>query len=385
MESYTLLWYHMAITFEAGGMMRGYVNGEMVQEVSVSGNSIAENSDPLIIGIAPWDLANFQTFGEIDEMRLWNVALSGDELRSNMFRPIGGSDDGLVAYYNFDQGSGTSLEDNSDNDNEGSFVGLTGDDWVSSRAPLGDAEMMSQEDVVGLWNGVTFADPRFVITDNGLSMTASDIPDLDYCVFGHDGNNGTTTDDVAANAPAGFERAGRIWYLNEVGEIQADLTFNLTNVADGGSLLANGEPAEHYTLMMRNDDSGDFSFIAQADDVNGAVVTFEDISIGNGYYTIGIGDEPAEIEIGIEEQEELVNMTVFPNPATDVLNWQFVTLQNENLVIQIFDMNGKLVRFWRENSIISNHRADVSDLQPGTYFLRVEAANQVSKVSFVID
>lgn len=377
------LWYHMVITFEAGNVMRGYVNGEMVQEINVSGNEIATNSDPFIIGIAPWDLANFQTFGELDEIRLWDVALSEEQIKENMFLPLDGNEDGLIAYYQFDEGSGTEASDSGPYGNDGTFVGLTTSDWVSSRAPLGDEEMMNHTNVVGLWNGVTFADPRFVITDNGLSMTASGIPDLDYCVFGHDEGSGVTIDGVPGTAPANFERTSRIWYSNVEGEFWANLTFNLTNAAGGGTILDNGQPANHYTLMRRTDDGMDFDLIAQGDDLNGAIVTFEDVYLQNGYYTIGVGDAPADV-VGIEEIGQSHSFSVYPNPTTDTFSWNFSGELNENVLIQVFDELGKMVSFKRVAAGSSMAPFDVRVLSSGTYVVRLETTHGVFEERLII-
>lgn len=378
-----MLWYHIAITFEAGGVMRGYVNGEMIQEENVSGNAIGENDAPFIIGIAPWDLANFQTFGEIDEMRLWNVALSEEEIRSNMHRPIDGNQPSVIAYYNFDDGGMTAI-DHSSNTNDGTLVGLSADDWAPSRAPIGNDVMMGLTEVVALWNGVGFTDPRFVITDNGLSMSASNIPDLDYCVFGHDEGSGVTTDAIPANAPSGFERADRMWYMNEAGDFEANLSFNLANAAGGGTELDGAQPANHYTLLFHPDNTGNLVPIAAGNDLNGSVVTFDDVALASGYYTIGVGDAPSEIEVGIAELDASSDLVLYPNPSSDVIYWEFDNSTPENLVVEVFDAQGKMIRFWRENASLATHTLNVSELEAGIYHLRVESTKGVAQRAFVV-
>ena len=186
---------------------------------------------------------------------------------------------GALAYYNFNQGSGTSLEDNSGNGNTGDFVGLTTNDWVPSRSPVGDVTITDQTNVVGLWNGITFSDPRFVITENGLSMSASGLEDLDYCVYGHNEGSGTQSADLPAGAPANFASTARSWYLNEVGVMEATLTFNLTNAAGAGAELDNSQATANYTLMYRGDTSSEWQFLAQANEVTGSVVLFEDFAL----------------------------------------------------------------------------------------------------------
>lgn len=45
--------------------------------------------------------------GEIDELRIWGRALQASEIRANMYRSLGGNEDKLVAYWQFDDASGT--------------------------------------------------------------------------------------------------------------------------------------------------------------------------------------------------------------------------------------------------------------------------------------
>lgn len=376
------IWYHLAITFSAGDMMRGYVNGELVQEISVSGNDIATNADNFIIGIAPWDLSNFQTFGELDELIVLSEALTEEEIKDNMFKSMPGDNPGYVAYYTFDDGQGTTVSDVSTNGNEGTFVGLTDGDWAPSRAPIGDENIVDQNNVVGLWNGVTFSDPRFVITENGLSMSASGLDDLDYCVYGHNGSTGVNDDDLPVGAPTNFMQTGRTWYINEVGAMEATLTFNLINAAAGGELLDQSQPANHYTLLYRQDQSSEWQFLAQADELTGAIAIFEEFSLATGYYAIGVGEEPATITIGVEETNSIV-WSFYPNPAGDELMVDLTGIQTGNVLVNISDATGKLV--WH-NMLQSgvNHQLDVTSLEAGSYILRVESAHGVSAKSLII-
>ncbi len=46
---------------------------------------------------------------EMDELRIWNVALSQDSIRKRMHYPLTGSEAGLQYYYNFEKHSDTSF------------------------------------------------------------------------------------------------------------------------------------------------------------------------------------------------------------------------------------------------------------------------------------
>lgn len=375
------LWYHLAITFEAGETMRGYVNGEMVEEVNVSGNDIATNVDDFIIGIAPWDLSNFQTFGELDELSVHNTAWTEQKIKDNMFKSAAASD--LVAYYNFNDASGTVLTDGSANGNNGELVGLTTNDWAPSRAPVGDATITDQENVVGLWNGVTFSDPRFVITENGLSMSASGLEDLDYCVYGHDGGSGVQDASLPAGAPANFESTGRSWYLNEVGIMESTLTFNLANAAGGGDAIDDTQLTAHYTLMYRGDTASEWQFLAQANEVTSGVVIFEDFALATGYYAVGVGDGPAVITTGLEPDSALA-FQVYPNPASDQLTLDLTQHTAGNALVRLMDAQGKLslTQMVQGQTV---QTIDIASLESGTYVLHVETHSGIYSQVVVVE
>ena len=43
--------------------------------------------------------------GALDEIRIWSVARTEDEIRVSMNSPLTGQEDGLVGYWNFDDGT----------------------------------------------------------------------------------------------------------------------------------------------------------------------------------------------------------------------------------------------------------------------------------------
>ena len=60
--------------------------------------------------------------GQIDDFRVWNTALSDNQIQSNMNQQLTGTESGLVAYYRLDDGAGTTMTDQTANHNNGSLV-----------------------------------------------------------------------------------------------------------------------------------------------------------------------------------------------------------------------------------------------------------------------
>jgi hypothetical protein len=96
-------WTHVAMTYDAGlsaNNWKMYVNGLLANQMDMKGAILNETGfSPLVIGGRP----SVPETGsmKIDELRLWNRPLSEGEIAQNMFRTLTGSENGLSAYYNF--------------------------------------------------------------------------------------------------------------------------------------------------------------------------------------------------------------------------------------------------------------------------------------------
>ncbi|HLJ48070.1 MAG TPA: LamG-like jellyroll fold domain-containing protein [Bryobacteraceae bacterium] len=89
-------WYHLAFTYDsaaAGNNFKLYVNGNMVGQSAASGQ-LATGDGGLFVG----------QFGNwvIDDLSLWNRALSQSEINAIKGAPLTGSESGLALYFNFD-------------------------------------------------------------------------------------------------------------------------------------------------------------------------------------------------------------------------------------------------------------------------------------------
>jgi len=83
-------WNHIAVTFD-GTTMRLFVNGEQVHSSQAAAGMTPISEPVRYIG------ENFQ--GKIDEVRMWSVARTQDEIQANMNKTLVGNETGMVAYY----------------------------------------------------------------------------------------------------------------------------------------------------------------------------------------------------------------------------------------------------------------------------------------------
>jgi len=117
-------WSHIATTYDsATGKIRIYINGSLDREITTSG---AINPSTYVMGIgSEWNGRSRFFNGLIDEVRIYNRALSPEEIRFHYSRG------GPVGYWKFDEGSGNIAYDSSGNGNHGTLV--NGPTWTSGK------------------------------------------------------------------------------------------------------------------------------------------------------------------------------------------------------------------------------------------------------------
>lgn len=124
-------WHHYAGTY-AGGVGRLYIDGSLVETRLIDAKEITHSPADLFIGRGR--VVGQEGFrGVIDEVRIWDYARIEGDIRRDMHRRLFGNENGLVAYYNCDEGKGEVLNDLSPNKNNGTIAGAS---WIRSTAPI---------------------------------------------------------------------------------------------------------------------------------------------------------------------------------------------------------------------------------------------------------
>lgn len=133
-------WHHVAVTYDnAATTLKLYKDGQLI--------STNTDVDPVdggnMVRLGAFNDAANSFTGTIDEVRIWNRALSPSEITGHMNCELSGPQAGLIAYYKFNQGIGnannasvTTLQDSSGNNYNGTLNGfaLNGNssNWISN-------------------------------------------------------------------------------------------------------------------------------------------------------------------------------------------------------------------------------------------------------------
>jgi len=128
-------WTQIALV-HAEGVLSAYKNGVFVGSIA-SGPTAQGGTQVLHFGGIINNASRNWTFeGEIDEVQIWNVARSADEIADSMNGPLTGSEAGLAAYYRMTDGPGsTSVTDDTGHGWTGSL--LDGGSGVAGNGPIG--------------------------------------------------------------------------------------------------------------------------------------------------------------------------------------------------------------------------------------------------------
>ena len=117
-------------------------------------------------------------------------------------------------------------------------------------------------------------------------------------------------------------------------------------------------------------------------------------SIGQIFYTVNTGtpgfvlqgvQQPYEISVIMEIKEAKdisLKLSVYPNPATDLLTLRVENLEHSTLRFQLFDSSGKLLK----SNQIKNKETDIylNNLRTSVYFLRINNKHKAIKTFKIV-
>jgi hypothetical protein len=283
-------WTHVALVYDGLAdppMVQTYRNGRAFapDSLTVSGGSVDITPAPdwLVGAIAGVPTQTFE--GRMDEVRIWNRALSADEIKRTLHRHPRGQDSGLFTYLRLDQSEGQWIPDYSANRFQGDLT-ITPDPptapWTGSFAPIPDWKTQTREDLTAVWLGQPYAGSR------GLSASCQDTSEFVFA-FGHNRGQGVTTEGVPG---PGYTRQGRVWSGWVKGTPTADLVFDLVEGAAPDPPLRTSTNAAKYATLVRTSSSTGFVVSARGDAVADSTVRFNAYAPASQELTVGLENSP---------------------------------------------------------------------------------------------
>lgn len=220
----TNVWYHVACVATTNGYAI-YQDGVQLTNASYASAAPLLFDVNHVLNLGRGHPNEYLT-GEMDEVRIWNVARTGAEISANKNKALRGDETGLVQYYRFDEGGGSTV---------------------------GDSAAAGGSSTGNLVNG-----PVFV--PSGINFTIGSLPSVETLgavVTNSSLRLGGTANPAATNTVAWFE-----W----------GTTTNYGNIADGGNLGSGTTNVDFNALIANVDTNATYHFRAIASNSLGMVV-----------------------------------------------------------------------------------------------------------------
>lgn len=132
-SAYQNQWLHVALTFD-GSMTTTYLNGQVAHQSS-SGPASFQINKMQIGGCAMPQIGLYRYFnGRMDEVRIWNVARTQEQIQDCMDSTFCEPQAGMMAYWKLDENTGSVITDETGNLADGMIE--NGAPWHTPGAPL---------------------------------------------------------------------------------------------------------------------------------------------------------------------------------------------------------------------------------------------------------
>ena len=90
----------------------------------------------------------------------------------------------------------------------------------------------------------------------------------------------------------------------------------------------------------------------------------------------------------VPENDPEAAVKVYPNPATEFISIHYERSGKHFDRIRIIDLTGKSVKNLSDQNLVTSgvqiERADISDLPPGVYFIRLKAEQETKSLKLVV-
>jgi len=362
-------WVFVTATYNAStGTATFYHNGTSVSTASWGTTAIGASTEPVAIGTRPSDITSSLSFpGFIDNVFIYNTALSSTAV-ADLYNNAN-----LVAYYNFNEGSGSTANDASGNGNNGTINGATysamtpfqsgyslGFNGTSSNVNIGSGSDLNITGPITMsaWIKTSAFGGYYHII--GGYQPSSPYPGYGFLVGGIPGS---TTDGHLAywSGANGAWVEGHTavndgnWHFVAVTETGTSAQFYIDGVADGAAVTTS-EPNSYTGSRTIGEGDAGYYWNGSLDDVRIYSAALSANAIANLYnngpgYAVGAANE----------------QTVSPGAVTYTYDNEgnIVTANNGTTTTYTYDYHNRLTQVNAGGTIVATYVYDAEDRRIG--------------------
>lgn len=183
-------WYQISVT-RKGSLFSTYVNGQLLG-TNVYAGAIGTDDYPLMIGNYYYPGYNFE--GEMDDVSIWNVALSQSQLQSMSSGTLTGNEPALIAYYDMERtGAGAGLPVTNKSSGGAVFNGVTVGSpttpyFIAPPAQAGALHFDGVDDYVSIPYNYSLLSFSYSSMTLEATIKASTSQSANPCIFSNRGN-----------------------------------------------------------------------------------------------------------------------------------------------------------------------------------------------------
>ncbi len=307
-----------------------------------------------------WTDRNFK--GEIDEVCIWNRALSDAEIRAmrHLTKETEANNGDLLAYYQFNENLNSKITDNAGIKHANLANGAV---LIPSTAPVGTGS--SQIATISSSNNYSFANAGIDI-DFGSTVPNGEIV-LTQIYLQPD-----------SMPTANFNGLNNYWIINNYGS-NANFTIDSIRLYPFGQAISpsvqnNPALSELYFRNSENAFKNQWSAACFGASAADSSVQFVGTACGigrSGQFWMTADNSPISNIIPTQTA-----MNLFPNPALSGA-YLFIDTKSEKIRFRLFDSSGKLVKDQKFENSNENTVVAIPELPEGIYFYRVETESSI--------
>ena len=253
------IWHHIAAVKEDSDIFL-YMDGEVVG--SESGASSFSNNLDILFGKLKPNTSERHYQGELDEIRVWDIARSANEIRKNMYIPVISNTNGLISSWQFNDGSGFTLTDLKNNNN-GALIDMSENDWIDSTIPIGNGASITLTESSGI---VDFTGTNVIMDFSLNNSNEINVTRLDLAP-----NQNPQESDIVFDS--------QYWIVNRFGDGELDVNLSL-QISEDLTIEDEMNPSKVklYSRASHSDDSWVLKANASSVDAQNEKATFSGIT-----------------------------------------------------------------------------------------------------------